>query len=108
VVATAFADLAFWDGRQRAALEHFAATGDQVGDESDDAVNVGLSLILPAVDHASAGRIAIEAAEMVDAVAAALDPAQVATLEAGPNAYLVHRHNHRDEHIDQIEAGLGR
>lgn len=108
VVATALAHLAFWDGRQRAALEHFAATGEQLGDETDDAVNAGLAGILPAVDHASSGRLALEAAEAVDATIAALDEAQIGTLEAGSNAYLVHRHNHRDEHIDQIEAGLGR
>ena len=108
VVATALAHLAFWDGRQRAALERFAATGEQLGEESDDAVNVGLSLILPAVEHASAGRLALAAAEAVDAAAATLDSHQVANLEAGPSGYLVHRHDHRDEHIDQIEAGLGR
>ncbi len=108
VVATALAHLAFWDGRQRAALEHFAATGEQLGEEADDATNAGLEAIWPAVEAASAGRLAIEAAASVDAVAATLDEAQVAALEAGGSAYQVRRHDHRAEHIDQIEAGLGR
>lgn len=106
-VAVALAHLAFWDGRQHAALEHFAATGEQLGEESDDAVNVGLGPLLPTVDRASAGRLAIEAAAAVDAAVARLDDAQAQVLAAGPNAYLMLRHYHRDEHIDQIEAALG-
>ena len=108
VVATALAHLAFWDGRQRAALEHFVVTGEQLGEEADDATNVGLETIWPAVEAAAAGRLVIPAAASVDAVAATLDEAQVAVLEAGGNAYQVHRHNHRAEHIDQIEEGLER
>jgi hypothetical protein len=107
-IAVALAHLAFWDGRQRAALAHYLATGESLGEESDDAVNAGLEPLTQAVDPASAARLALEAARDVDAAVAALAPETLGVLLDGEGAYQALRCDHRDEHIAQIEAGLGR
>ena len=107
-VSTALAHLAFWDGRQRAALAHFAATGEVLSDDTDDAANVGLEPLANAMPGADAARLAVEAAEAVDEAAIALTAEQRAALLAGGDAYQVRRGDHRIEHIEQIERGLGR
>jgi hypothetical protein len=50
--------------------------------------------------------LAIEAAATLDSLVAQAPDALVAKLEGGPSAYLLHRHRHRDEHLDHIERVL--
>ena len=39
-------------------------------------------------------------------VGAGAPDSTVVQLEGGPSAYLLHRHRHRDEHIDHIRRAL--
>lgn len=105
-VAVALVHLAFWDVRQHAALREFATTGALAGDASDDAVNGGLERVAQRVDPAAAAGLAIEAAEAVDATIAGLDAGLRAPLLGGEDAYMIRRWAHREEHLEQIEAGL--
>lgn len=103
-VASALAHLAFWDRRQDAALRHYSATGERLGE--DDAVNEALDPLLAHVDPAAAATLALDAARAVDATVAALRPDARAALLATDDAYQVQRWAHREEHITQIEAAL--
>lgn len=105
-VATAFAHLAFWDRRQAQAVRHYLETG--VFLEEDETVNPSIEPLLLAIPPRRAVELAIEAAELVSETAAGLDAAALASIEAGEHAYLVRRWGHREEHLAQIEAGLGR
>ena len=89
-VAFALCHLAFWDARQRAALERYARGEDFA--EEDVVANQALE--------------AVRAAEAVDAQLAALPPARRDALLAGGCGFAVERWRHRDEHIAQIERAL--
>ncbi|MDP6605710.1 MAG: hypothetical protein QF664_05575 [Dehalococcoidia bacterium] len=105
-VASALVHLAFWDGRQAAALRHYAATGARLEDDSDDAVNEGLAPLLAHIDPAAAVMLATDAAEAVDTAVAELTSDVRDALRATGDAYEVQRWWHREEHIAQIEAAL--
>ncbi len=105
-VVTALGHLAFWERRQAVAIARYLEDGAVL--EEDDAANPALEPILTALESASAGRIAIEASAAMDAaVEAVADEAADGLREAGAG-YLLTRHDHRIEHIEQIERGLGR
>ncbi|HEY1168700.1 MAG TPA: maleylpyruvate isomerase N-terminal domain-containing protein [Candidatus Limnocylindrales bacterium] len=55
------------------------------------------------VDAANIPALALEAAARLDALIASAPDATVETLEGTPAAYLLHRHHHRNEHLDHIE-----
>jgi hypothetical protein len=106
VVATAFAHLAFWDRRQALALRHFVESGAFI--EEDETVNPSLEPLLFALPPRTALELALGAGELVNATVAGLDAAARSTVEASEHAYLARRWAHREEHMAQIEAGLGR
>lgn len=106
-VAIVLAHLGFWDGRQRAAVEHYVASGEIGNSESDDAINVGLEPLALLVDGRAAAELAVEAAEAVDAALERL-PADVrSTIVDCAEAHLVRRWDHREEHLAQIASALG-
>lgn len=106
-VAVVFAHLAFWDARARHALEATLAQGAVVDPEIDLAVNDFATPLWAAVPPAEAARLAVETAEALDR---RLEECPAATLAAlfERNERLVHRHRHRNEHLDEIAAALGR
>jgi hypothetical protein len=106
VVATAFAHLAFWDRRQSHALQNFVEHGTVL--EEDETVNPSIDPLLAAIPPRRAAELALGAAELVDETVAGLDAAVRSALEGGEGAYLARRWMHREEHIAQVEAGLGR
>lgn len=103
-VAFALVHLAFWDARQTAALGGY--TGSQALPPEDETVNPTLEAVAAMFDPAAAGPAAIEAAEAVDAAAAALSAEQRSALREAGQEYAFRRWPHREEHIAQIEAGL--
>jgi len=103
-VAFALCHLAFWDARQRAALERYARGEDFA--EEDVVANQALEAVSGLLAAGAAGTEAVRAAEAVDAQLAALPPARRDALLAGGCGFAVERWRHRDEHIAQIERAL--
>jgi uncharacterized damage-inducible protein DinB len=79
----------------------------------DDSVVAAEHLALEALDPYWAEmdsqdipNLALEAAARLDALIASAPDATVDAIEGGVAAYLLHRHRHRGEHLDQIERAL--
>jgi hypothetical protein len=103
-VAFALAHLAFWDARQIAALRRFSS-GEDFPSE-DYATNDTLELISSALNPATIGEAAVNAARQLDATVEALTNEQREALRADGKSYAIDRAPHRDEHLQQIEQGL--
>lgn len=109
-VASALGHLAFWDGRQRAALQSLIETGELAveSDAESHVTNEALLPVLLALDPRTAANLALESAEAIDTAVARL-PADLRDLVlSGDGEHMVRRWRHRREHIDQISAALGR
>jgi hypothetical protein len=106
-VAIALWHLAFWDGRQRAALEQLAASGMLPGSDADDVTNVALAPLLAALPAGEAASAAMAAATALDAIVATLTPDALEAVRARGAGHVVARAAHRLEHIEQIERALG-
>ncbi len=111
-VYMALGHLVFWDGRQRATLQHYLDTGTLLGSEApephnpDDLTNQGLEPLLALVDREGVCDLVVEAAQAIDELVVGLDDAQLTAILGGEHAYVVRRWRHREEHIDQIERAL--
>lgn len=113
-VKTALGHLAFWDRRQAATLRHHLETGAPLGsggppalEDSDDVVNVAVAALANAGDRERIRIEVVEAAAAIDELLEATDAELLEPVVAGGHAYLVERWVHREEHIEQIELGLG-
>ena len=111
-VAAKLAHLAYWDRFALTLLERWARDEDYVADALphwyDDCLNDALLIESLALTPAVTARLAIEAAEAIDARLRALAPEQAARLLTDRDAaWLLRRHNHRKEHLDEIEVALG-
>ena len=105
-VAMVLAHLAFWDGRAGQIAERWLANGtDDEAPIDVPSANDGMKPLLAAVPPLEAARLALEAAERVDALVARFTPALVAAATTG-SAIRGNRSEHRLEHIQQIEAAL--
>jgi hypothetical protein len=113
-VTTALGHLAFWDTRQLATIRHHIETGAPLGDggppaleDSDDIVNVAVAALANAADPERMRIEVLRAAEAINQFLEDTDPALLAPIADGAHAYLVRRWQHREEHLEQIESGLG-
>jgi hypothetical protein len=70
-------------------------------------VNNALEEMLKAVEPRAAARLAVQSAKLANAAIAATPDHIANQLIAEDHTYLLSRHNHRSEHIDQIERALG-
>ncbi len=104
-VGFALVHLAFWDARQVAALQRFAR-GDGFPSE-DIATNATLELLAHVFSADAVGEAAVRAAEQLDAMLRELSSDQLDELRVSDRAYAIERWRHRDEHLRQIEEGLG-
>ncbi len=111
-IASVVGHMGFWDRWQAARWRDMLA-GRRLGPAVDivpaeDLANVALEPLWGVVDAAAVGRIALDAADELDATIASAPPEIVAALEDTPNDYLLRRDRHRNEHLDQIDRALGR
>ena len=105
-VAIALAHLAFWDRRVLDVLERTERAGEIKAPTIDLAVN-DLSLPLwAALPGREAARLAVEAAEALDARLESYPPALLAEVHAHTPRW-VERALHRGQHLDEMEAALG-
>jgi hypothetical protein len=106
-VAIALAHLAFWDRRVLYVLDMTERDGKLFIPEIDIFVN-DLSLPLwAAIPPREAARIAIETAEALDRRLEAFPPALAEEIHTY-NKRWVERALHRGEHLDEVDAALGR
>ncbi len=109
-VASAVAHMGFWDRWQAVRWQEMLA-GTWSADEAsvlvaEDMANEALHPYWAGIDGAALAALALEAASGVDALIARAPDSLVDSLEGGPNAFLLHRHRHRGDHLDQIQRGL--
>jgi hypothetical protein len=106
-VGVALAHLAFWDRRVVYALDKSERDGKLFIPQIDLAVN-DLSLPLwAAIPPREAARIAIEAAEELDRRMETFPPALLEELFAYNQRWVI-RALHRNLHLDEVDAALGR
>ena len=109
-VAMALGHLAYWDWHAVACWRR-ADDGSIPRDwiePSATIVNDAIEGLLAALPGVAATQLAISAAEELDAVVAALPDATIEALIAAGQGWMADAAEHRDEHIAQIEEGLGR
>ena len=103
-VGFALAHLAFWDARQVAALQRFAS-GEGFPSE-DIATNATLAAIASAFDPTTVGKVAVSAAQELDALVETLTTEQLDSLRDAGKWYAIERSPHREEHLQQIEDAI--
>ncbi len=109
-VASAVAHMGFWDRWQSARWQEMLAGTWSVDEAAvlvaEDLANESLHPYWSVIGGAALTALALEAASSVDAQIAQAPDSLVDSLEGGPNAFLLHRHRHRGDHLDQIWVGL--
>jgi hypothetical protein len=109
-VASALAHMGFWDRWQAARWQEMLAGRWSADDASviaaEDLANEALDPYWSRASAADLPALALGAATRLDALAAQAPDDLVDALEGGPSAYLLHRHRHRIDHVDQIRRGL--
>ena len=109
-VASALAHVGVWDRWQAARWTEMLAGTWAAQDESiiaaEHLANASLDPYLAAISASGIPAVALEAATRLDALISGAPDATVEALEGSPSAYMLHRHRHRGEHLDQIERGL--
>ena len=109
-VASALAHTGFWDRWQAERWTEMLAGRWTADDESvigaEHLANSSLHPYWSGVTAENIPALAVEAATSLDALIASAPDAIVDALEGTPSAYLLHRHRHRGEHLDQIERSL--
>ncbi|MGA3057718.1 MAG: DinB family protein [Candidatus Limnocylindrales bacterium] len=109
-VASALAHMGFWDRWQAARWQEMLAGRWSADDASviaaEHLANEALDPFWASVAVADVPALALEAAARLDALLAQASDDLVDALEGGRSAYLLHRHRHRGEHLDQIQRGL--
>ncbi len=110
-VASALGHMGFWDRWQAERwIEMLGGTwaaDDQSVLAAEHLANEALHPYWAGVTDANLAALALEAAVTLDALVAKAPDSIVVQLEGGPAAYMLHRHRHRDEHLDHIERVLG-
>jgi hypothetical protein len=109
-VTSVLAHMGFWDRWQIERWTEMLAGRWSADDDSVHAAeHIANEALHPYWGSASAAEIpalALAAATTVDALIARAPDAIADALEGTSSAYLIHRHRHRGEHLDQIERGL--
>jgi uncharacterized damage-inducible protein DinB len=109
-VASALAHTGFWDRWQASRWEQMLAGKWSADDESvieaEHLANDSLHPYWAGIAATDVPKLALDAATRLDALIASAPDEIVAKLEGGPSAYLLHRHNHRGDHVDHIERAI--
>ncbi len=109
-VASVLAHTGFWDRWQAARWRQMLA-GAGIGpaeeiEPVEELANAALHPIWCEQTSTELGRIAVEAAEDLDALIAAAPPEMAAQLDGTANEYLLRRYRHRTQHVEQVERAL--
>jgi hypothetical protein len=109
-VASGLAHTGFWDRWQAARWTEMLAGEWSAQDESvlaaEHLANEALHPYWAGVDAADVPALALDAAVHLDELIASAPDTLVDALEGTPSAYMLHRHRHRNDHIDHIERSI--
>lgn len=109
-VASGLAHTGFWDRWQADRWEELLAGKWSTDHDSiiatEHLANEALHPYWASTDSNTVPQLALDAATRLDALIAAAPDALVDALTGTPSAYLLHRHNHRTDHLDHIERSL--
>lgn len=104
--AVAFAHMGFWDRYQAEFLRTWNV-GDPIPDhDSDNILNRVLERYWQQLVPEVTGQMAIDAAREINQLVESLPDDKVDALVSAGHGFRFARHNHRAEHIDQIEREL--
>ena len=111
-VAAKLAHLAFWDRVALGHLERWAAGAEYVLETPqwyDDVLNDAVLVESLTLVGGTAVQLVLAAAEAIDARLRGLEAGRAERLLVDRDtAWLLRRHNHRAEHLDEIEGALRR
>jgi hypothetical protein len=107
-VKAALAHLAFWDRYAAGLFDGWAARGFEAVAASADPINAAALSDWLALPEAHVRRAVVAAAEAADQRVEAIASELAAAIEAGGRGRMLDRSRHRTEHLDQIEAAIGR
>ena len=106
------AHLGFWDRWQGERWRSMLAgtwTADSASVlDAEDLANEALAPYWAAIETTDVPALAVEAADAVDRLIAQAPDSLVMQLGGSPDAFLLHRHRHRREHLGWIERDLRR
>jgi hypothetical protein len=106
-VKAMLAHLAFWDRRHLAVLEGWQRSGTvQPVEAEPDSINEAVRHFGLALTPQAVVKLALEAAEAIDAAVEKVGPDMAAEIEAIDFVHILWRARHRREHIGQIERAL--
>jgi hypothetical protein len=109
-VASAFGHMGFWDRWQAVRLGLMVVGAVPLDHASvvmmEHMANEALEPFLAESPLPDAPNLALAAAERLDAVIAGLPDDFARSLLGTPDEFLLNRHRHRNEHLDQIERGI--
>ena len=105
-IAAALAHIAFWDERRRLVLKIWKKKGVKPISYIDDIVNDILIPFLLAIPVRKAADLAVSTARALDEEIAALSPRMVKAIESLNDEVALNRADHRNSHLDKIEAFL--
>jgi hypothetical protein len=107
-VATLFGHLGFWDRVTLALIERYEREGVVPVKSDFNTLNAVLATLFERMSPEQCRTWAVEAAEALDARIEALAPALVAEIIEKDGERRIHRHIHRRNHLDQVDALLRR
>ncbi len=109
-VASAVGHMGFWDRWQGDRWEDMLAGRWTADSESvlaaEHLANEALHPYWARTTSTDVCALAVEAATRLDALVASAPDALVESLEGTPISFLLHRHRHRNEHLDHIERSI--
>jgi hypothetical protein len=105
-VAALFGHLGFWDRVTLALIERYEREGVVPVKSDFNTLNAVLATLFERMSPGQCHAWAVEAADALDARIEALAPALVAEIIEKDGERRIHRHIHRRNHLDQVEALL--
>ncbi len=105
-VRDALVHLAFWDLRAVTLIERFQKEGAGPSPADVEVVNEAVRALGTAIPPRAAATLAAQAAEAVDRAIEGLPDRLIEAVPAAGNPFSLTRHEHRAEHLDDIERAL--
>jgi hypothetical protein len=105
-IAVALAHVAFWDDRRTFKLKQWKEKGVSPTPYIDDVMNDLLIPFLLAIPPRKAAELAVTAVQAFDKELEGLTPKMLAEIEALKEPKALDRADHRNQHMDEIEAFL--
>jgi hypothetical protein len=109
-VASALAHTGFWDRWQAERWTEMLAGTWSASDDSviaaEHLANLALEPYWAGIGPDAVAQLALEAAEMLDSLIGSAPDGLVEAIAGSNSAYLINRHRHRVDHLDQIERGI--